>query len=632
MVAQLFTIGLAAQNTAITDSLEKLLPLTRSDTAKAMLLYRLSDEWSLQDAAKALRYLREGMRLSARDPFYQGIGYFYQGRLLMDYDQARATEAFDKGLRLFEGYATQDAYLYQSRSWADKAALAQWNNDNKRYIELTLNKAIPLAAKAGDSIRIAQGYTNIGIAFMNDENFDRAIFYLQASAGLFRRLAPVDGRQIDNYADLAKIYVLTNQLPAAKRNLDSASPILKQQPQSQYAPYYYTIEGMYYRMRKDWGKAEESIELGLAVAESLKSPRDIVPLLYQRAMLYDNMKDFSSQKRTLLKMLDEGYITQDVDRKITYRSLAYADSALGNMNAAYGWMLRYNDLADSLYQKDTRLKIADLDTRYNYAQKEKELLIAKNKAKTQRLLVWASLCGLLLMVVFFLIVYRLRQAKARQELQSLKQQQEIALTQALLAGEEKERMRIAQDLHDGLGGMLAGVKINLTNALPENTSAEMDRVIGQLDNSVTELRRIARNMMPRALLQSGLEAALSQLCEATANDRLKVYSRFMNLRSNLTTPVQLIIYRIAQELLANVIKHAQATEVFVQGSQDRDIFYLTVEDNGRGYTPSDREKGNGVGLENIKSRVDFLKGKMDISGGPGKGTIINIELNTDEKR
>lgn len=147
-----------------------------------------------------------------------------------------------------------------------------------------------------------------------------------------------------------------------------------------------------------------------------------------------------------------------------------------------------------------------------------------------------------------------------------------------------------------------------------------------------ELRRIARNMMPQTLLNSGLEAALKELCTLTANDRLKVYSKFMNLRRDLSTQVQLIIYRIVQELLANVVKHAAATEAFVQCSQDENMFYLTVEDNGSGYTQKDRHIRTGLGLENIKSRIDFLKGKMEVAGGSGKGTIVNIELNTDEKK
>lgn len=156
-----------AQNTVLTDSLTKLVPAARTDTAKAMLLYQLGDEWSMLDTTKALTYLQKGMHLSARYPFYQGIGYFYQGRILMEYDRHRASEAFDKAIHLFEHYQTQSSYVYQSRSWINKAAIAQWNNDHKQSLELMLNKGIPLAAKGGDSLRVAETYTNVGIQFIS---------------------------------------------------------------------------------------------------------------------------------------------------------------------------------------------------------------------------------------------------------------------------------------------------------------------------------------------------------------------------------------------------------------------------------------------------------------------------------
>lgn len=632
IAAQLYAVCLMAQSTAITDSLTKLLATAGTDTTKAMLLYQLGDEWSSQDTAKALPYLQKGLHLSEKYPFYQGIGYFYLGRIRMDYDRPKALEAFDSAISFFELYPTQISWLYQSRSWSNKAVIAQWNGDNKQFIEWMLNKTIPLAAKAGDSIRIAEGYTNVALPFMNLEDNNKTIYYLNKSISIFRRVAPADLRQVDNYTNLARIYMRINDLPAAKNCLDSGAHLLAGHAQSLYAPYYYTTEGMYYIKRKDWDKAEVSIDKGLAVAETLKSRHDVHMLLYQKARLYDYRHDPAAVKKILLKLLNEGYATLDQDKKQIFHDLAYIESELGNKSAAYDWMTRYSNLADSIYEKETRLKITDLETRYNYVQQEKELLLATGKAKNQRLIMWASIVGLLGAVIFFLILYRLHKAKAKQALQSLQQQQQIDVARALLAGEEKERIRLARDLHDGLGGMLAGVKINLTHALQDNTSAEIDRVIGQLDNSVTELRRIARNMTPKALLHAGLEMALTELCASATNDRLHIYYKFMNLRRDISMPVQLIIYRIAQELLANVVKHSAATEAFLQCSQDEHTLYLTIEDNGRGYLQKDQSTGKGQGLENIRSRVDFLKGKMDISGGPGKGTIVNIELNTDEKR
>ena len=101
----------------------------------------------------------------------------------------------------------------------------------------------------------------------------------------------------------------------------------------------------------------------------------------------------------------------------------------------------------------------------------------------------------------------------------------------------------------------------------------------------------------------------------------------MNIATDISKPTQLLLYRIVQELLSNVLKHARASEVFVQCSQSEDIFYITVEDDGAGFDQEEITHRKGIGLDNIRHRVDFLKGSLEIESNPGKGTIVNIEIN-----
>ncbi|WP_118952081.1 tetratricopeptide repeat-containing sensor histidine kinase [Taibaiella helva] len=631
LLVQCYATGLIAQDNAVTDSLARLLSVTQTDSGKAMLFYQLGDEWSYLDRQKALQYLKAGMELAKPFPLYEGIGHFYHGRILMNYARPQAIEAFDKALRLFEPITSKTSYLYQSRTWANKAAIAQWNNDNQRFITLNLEKAIPLAAKGGDSIRVAEDFSNIGLPFMDFGEYTKAIFYLNKSIAIFRRHAPQELRQGDNFCRIAQAYIYQNALSYTRINLDSAYSILRRHPQSIYMTNYHMVESQYYIHMKNWKKAEENIDAGLAIAERMNSRYDIRSLLYQKVRLYDKKNKPAAAKQILMKMLKEGYVDQDRDKKQIYHDLGYLESELGNMKAAYDWMVKYGDFADSFYQKDTRLKIADLERRYNYARKEKELIAATSKVKRQRLIISTGLLAVLILVLIFFLLYRLRKAKEKQEIQALQQRQQVAVTQALLTGEEKERTRLARDLHDGLGGMLAAVKINLTNVLQENTSAEAQRVVMQLDHSVAELRRIARNMMPEALLRSGLQVALSDLCQSVSSSHLHVESSLMNLSRNIPMQAQIIIYRIVQELLANVVRHSGATDAFVQCSQNNNVFFITVEDNGKGFDRLNINFSGGLGMENIKSRVDFLRGKIDIHSEPDKGTIINIELNTDGK-
>lgn len=191
---------------------------------------------------------------------------------------------------------------------------------------------------------------------------------------------------------------------------------------------------------------------------------------------------------------------------------------------------------------------------------------------------------------------------------------------------------MAKDLHDGLGGMLAGVKINLSTWSSHHLNPELHRdfykILNQLDNSVAELRHVARNLMPESLLNFGLETALHDLCEFYTRKDLDIYFQPINIEKDLPLKIQLNIYRIVQELLANAVKHAEASNILLQCSQSDDNFMITIEDNGKGFEKDIEKTSKSMGLRNLKNRVNYLKGKMEVSSD-NQGTTVNIELNID---
>lgn len=584
----------------------------------------------MYDTVKALPYIRQGLKLASKDPFYTGLGHFYLGRTYFDYDVDKAIDEFKIANAQFEKFKSKAAYILLSRSWGNIATLDQRKSDKKSYIDILLHKAIPLAVQGGDSIRVAVNYMNVALPFTDLKEYKTAIYYYLKANDIFKRLNPLDLRRSDIFVNMAKTYILSGNLPEAKNWLDSAAVFQRLDPNSIYALSFYSIQSMYYVDTKQSDLAAKSIENGLALATKLNSKADARQLLYQKALLYRQKKDYSSVIATLQQLLKGDYPITNTDKKQILYFLAVTEATTKNMSAAYKWLLEYSTLSDSLNKQKIDVEIASLEAKYNYAEKEKQLLLLESKANHQRFITWLTLICLLIAIIFFIYLNKQRKNKAEQALISLKQTQKIALTQALLQGEEKERTRLARDLHDGLGGMLAGVKINLSNALQENTSTEIDRVVSQLDDSVTELRRIARNMMPEALLRSGLETALSDLCQSLTSEKLKMEFSFMNIRKSIPLQTQIIIYRIIQELLANVVKHSSATEVFVQCSQNESLFFITVEDNGKGIDPEQEGRYRGLGMENIQSRVDFLNGKIEVHSELGNGTITNIEIKIND--
>jgi len=614
-------------DTLVVDTLQVALNKAKTDRQRADLLFETGDRLSLHDTVKAVQYIRDGLHYVRNDAFYQGVGHFYLGRVYMDFSQPKAAIAFDEALRYLQTVKTQESAVYQSRAWSNKAVLAQLNGDNEEYIHLLLDKAIPLAATGGDSLRMADSYMNVAIPFMNYEEYDKATLYLQKAAELFKRLAPEDPRQVDVYGFLARICVSRNQLDEAETYLDQAYTILNTAPESMYAPNYYGVEAMYLIKRKRWREAEQSIEKGLTVAERLKNRYEIRQLLYQKGALFGAQEKWAQAKEVMLKLHNEGLVDFKIDKKQLFADLAKIDNQLGNYRAAYEWMVKQAAVSEEVYDQQTKAQISDLEAKYNFVQKEKELLVAREKAKRQQDIVTITVVSFLFVLVAIYFWFRSRRQRTTRQIQGLKQQQRIELGKALLEGEERERGRLARDLHDGLGGMLAGIKLNLSQMIavkPQLGRNELEQTVERLGHSVSELRRIARNMMPESLLQSGLEVALKDLCEEATLPGLKVSFQAFDMQTRFAPQVQVMIYRIVQELVYNAVKHADASRIIVQCSQSDEVFLLTVEDNGRGFSP-EAVPQTSRGLANISSRVRLLNGKMDVETSTD-GTNINIEL------
>ena len=205
----------------------------------------------------------------------------------------------------------------------------------------------------------------------------------------------------------------------------------------------------------------------------------------------------------------------------------------------------------------------------------------------------------------------------QQRIRELEKDRQLVAVDSLLKGQEEERSRLAKDLHDGLGGLLSGVKFSLSNmkdnliVTPDNM-AVFERSLDMIDTSIRELRRVAHNMMPEMLVKFGLDEALKEYCNFVNATKL-ICSKIPVIRNgnpDWTVRKEIIIYRIIQELLNNILKHAAASEALVQLIKEENRLSIVVEDNGKGFDPSVLENNKGAGWTNIRSRVDYLQGRI----------------------
>jgi two-component system NarL family sensor kinase len=252
-----------------------------------------------------------------------------------------------------------------------------------------------------------------------------------------------------------------------------------------------------------------------------------------------------------------------------------------------------------------------------------------NKQKTQRNIILISV--LVLMVIAYLLYARYRLTQKALFNEEMLKQQELR-SKAVIEAEEKERTRIAQELHDGVGQQLSAVKLNMSSLesfidMKNNDQKQLFKnALEIIDESVKEVRSVSHNMMPNTLLKSGLGTAVREfLNRISNNDKLKIEMEIHGLNERLESTTETILFRVLQEIVNNIIKHSQASTINIQIIRHEKELTLMVEDNGVGFD-SKKVKGDGIGLQNIQSRIAYLNGNLNIDSHPGKGTTISIEV------
>jgi two-component system, NarL family, sensor kinase len=351
---------------------------------------------------------------------------------------------------------------------------------------------------------------------------------------------------------------------------------------------------------------------------------------YQRKGNFKKADTLAKEALYLAKKLSVLYSIRDANR-ILYHN----NKANGNAEKALLHFEAFANARDSMSQAniDDRLKVV----RYEYdTQIQKVEIEKKNKENQQKNMLIISLlvCFIALSVISILSYrnIRIRKEIAEKEIIQLQQEKQLTATESIIKGQEEERSRLAKDLHDGLGGLLSGIKYSLNTMtgnviLSEQNANIFTRALGQLDNAIVEMRRVAHSMMPEALLKFGLIDAVRDFCEGiNQSGKLKVHFQAYGIEERLNQSTEITLYRIVQELLNNIMKHAEAMDAYVQLSEADGLLTLSVEDNGKGFNVNDLIANKGAGMSNIESRVAYLNGKMDIQSKPDEGTSVNIEI------
>lgn len=497
-----------------------------------------------------------------------------------------------------------------------------------------------------EAVDVSSIYNNIAMLWGAVGNFTKSKIYLFKARAViipFKNQSKLLQMAEENIlSNIGQLYLRDERLDSARYFFDLA---LEKSPEN---PLTLTSMAKVKLMEPDTAGAirllEEAIRLS-AVANDYSNNLSAKATL---GMLLYNQKDYIKAENLLQDVIKISRNGGDVDLDNTYHAY-HTLSAISAWHKDYAQAYAYEkkslELLDSMKFKEQMISVYALESQLGTAQRDREvaqkqLLLNKAENKLQVRNQW--LLGIFAGTAFFLVLlwslYRNSKNKQRlqlKELNEIQKDQEINHLRAMIKGEEKERARMAREIHDGIMVQFSTIKMNM-KTVPEiyrhissedyQATPHYHQLIAQMESATAELRSTAHNLMPDMLLQGGLADAVLYFCTALQrNTGLVIGFQQHGVLGKLDKEFELSVYRIIQELLQNVIKHAAASKVLLQLAQlSDDILTLTLEDNGRGFDVQDST--NGMGLLSIRNRLRVIQGRMDIQSHKDQGTSIYIEF------
>ena len=624
------------------DSLLKRLP-NLSDSAKIRDLITISKAYESVDTAKASMYCNQADSIADRikNDVLKASVLELRGALRSRYSIPDALFYYNKAIQLLDNYPKDPLANRVKTSIQNNIGVTYYlNGDFEGAVKYFISACEGYERSNPGDMNLGLTYANVATTFGDLKKYKEAIVYAKKALN-FSKQTQDTYSILSAFHSLGDLQIADGDTTNGLANLDTARTLAT------------NSKNLYYLFMGDRSKARYHFNLGQhqkAIALFRQSIEHIekLDIHYDKATVYlqlgrslmetGNTAEAYTEAIKGKRLADQNQFT--AVQKDAFVLLSDLEKKKQNWKNAIAFSDSANILADSIYQQENLKRIDFLQAKYQADKQEATInsLQVQNQLRTTELdkrrnyIFLLAAIGIILSLLA-IVFYRGNSLK-KQKIQQLEKEQQLTAAEAVLRGQEQERGRLAKDLHDSLGGMLSGIKHSFTHMketlimTPENLKA-FERGLEMLDVSINEFRQVAHNMMPDTLVKYGLNAAIRDYCAGfNSSDKFKITYQSYNidpLEINQTTSIT--IYRVIQELVNNIIKHASATEAVVQVTREDNKLLITVEDNGKGFDPADLTAKKGIGWSNINNRIEYLKGKIDIDSKPGKGTAVNIEIN-----
>jgi len=621
-----------AQNREKIAAINAKLNNEKTDSNRVMLLNDLFVQYREYDSAKAMEYANKGIELSKSSGFKKGESLLLLNKgvfLNLNGENEEAVKLINQSLDI--RIKTND-FAGQGYSMRALGNIEYDRNDYAKALEFYL-AAAPKFEKANDRKGLSGDYIWIGNVFNEGlHQFDKAAEYFNKSLALAVQLK--DSSLISyNYNNLGQAYYFAKNYKQALYYYTLSKSIKESlQDERGLGSAYGNISNVYFDTQQ-YDSALLYNNYAFAIRQKQNDKKGMATSYANVANIYIRQKNYPAALKNYQDAIKLG---QEIDFKEpiieSYNGLSNYYEITGNAKEALSYFKKYKAANDSVFNSDISSQLSTLQTKYETVKKQQVIDEQKFELTKKQYWLYGSIGLLLLMALLGYSYYRRNKLKQEKRLQLEVMKQQDLATKAIISAEENERKRIAAELHDGVGQMMSAAKMNLSAIESDITFKDeaqkisFDKVIGMVDESCKEVRSVSHQMMPNALLKSGLASAVKEFIDKIDSRIIKINLYAEGLNERLDTDVETVLYRVIQECVNNVIKHSGANNLDISLIKDADGIAATVEDNGRGFDSGDKQKFEGIGLKNISSRVTFLKGTVDFDSSPGKGTLVAIHV------
>ena len=623
----------AAKAGGITAHLQELIH-AKEDTLKVKLLSDLCWEYRFVSTDSALIFGSMALRLADKLNFSKGVAQALNDIGIIYIDKAdykKATENLHKSMKIREQLNDRlgMASLYNKLGIID-----QKQGRLKEALENQI-AALKIFRELGQDKWIGYTLNNIAIIHQNLGNLEKSLGYHKSGLEYRLKMKDITG-EANSYSNMANVYAKMRDTTLSLFYYEKALSLSRNLKNGEYISANLSNMGNIYMAKGDFQRAIHLFSESLEIRERLGDSKGISSTLSRLGSVLTETGRYHEASAALIRSLTIARKISVVEEEMSAMlGLARLKALTHQPDSAIVLMKQYITTRDSVYNEQIRQQILDVQNKYENEKLEQDLQLIKkenefaeirlSQRKTQ---IWLLVFIMISMTgAGIFLFYRNRQhQKSMAATEKLVQQE--ARMKAVFSGQEEERRRIARELHDGIGQTLSAIKLNYNILTVKSAnsihSSDFNQIEKMLDIAYGEVRTISHQMMPKELEQFGLIAAVEGMLMVNLQKTpLKYQFEHNGFEERVGDQIELVLFRVLQELLSNVIKHSQANLVNVQLLKLTSHVVLNVSDNGVGFDVETHEK-KGIGLLNIAGRIDGIKGHLRYESFPGTGTSVTV--------